>query len=365
MIKLMFSKRHKRKVYRLDAKINGKRFRRFFFRRADAEAAAYKIKHDTIARRYGLPIMAERPFLSELIEKRLASIKNHNEHTRATRVLNGLAELLQPSCCVDEVTKAGIQLYVEKRRMDGLKAQSVDRELNIIGAMLNEVDIYYPQLEQWRPPRLPRPKILDGRRERIWTASEIKAVLRELFAPRRDDERRPQSAFARFRVGRKVQFCLLNGVRHSEMNLIRPGDIDWQARTVRIRQGKTGNAKTIGPLETTSMAILREFAADSSTGPYVFSKGGNITPKFYKILKRACERAGVLYGKNTPGGLVLHDARHTATTHMLESGVSPATVKEWMGWSDSAYVLYYSHATTKSRTLAARSMERLAGKKTA
>jgi len=85
----------------------------------------------------------------------------------------------------------------------------------------------------------------------------------------------------------------------------------------------------------------------------------------YKILRRACERAGVLYGKNTAGGLVLHDARHTATTHMLESGVSPATVKEWMGWSDSAYVLYYSHATKKSRQLAARSMERLAGKKTA
>jgi len=48
---------------------------------------------------------------------------------------------------------------------------------------------------------------------------------------------------------------------------------------------------------------------------------------------------------------------------MLESGMSRATVKEWMGWSDS--VLYYSHAMKKSRQLAARSMERLAGKKTA
>jgi len=64
-------------------------------------------------------------------------------------------------------------------------------------------------------------------------------------------------------------------------------------------------------------------------GDYVFSRGGNITPKFYKILRRACQRARMLYGKNTPGGLMLHDARHTATTHLLESVVSPATVKEW------------------------------------
>src|SRR5262249_4867395 len=74
-------------------------------------------------------------------------------------------------------------------------------------------------LEQWRPPRVPRPKILNGRRERVWAENEIEAILGELFAPKREGERRP-SADARYRVGRKVQFCLLNGLRHSEMNLI-------------------------------------------------------------------------------------------------------------------------------------------------
>ena len=363
MIKVMFSKRHKCKVYRLDATVNGKRFRRYFFKKSEAEAVAYKIKHDEVAKRYGLPVAAERPFLSDLVEKRLAVIQNENEQTRATRVLNDLLQLLPKGYCVDELTKADLQKYVDKRRADGLKAQSIDRELNIIGAMVNQIDSFYPQLEQWRPPRMPRPKIIGGRRERVWSAHEIKSILGELFAPKREGEQ-TQSAVARFRVGRKVQFCLLNGVRHSEMNLIRPTDIDWNDRTIRIRQGKTGNYKTIGPLEATSIEILKEFCA-SREGEYVFSRGGNITPKFYKILRRACQRAGVLYGKNTPGGLVLHDARHTATTHLLESGVSPATVKEWMGWSESAFVLYYSHASKKSREKAGRALERLAGKKTA
>jgi integrase len=363
MIKTMFSRRHRQKVYRLDATVNGKRFRRFFLKKSEAEAVAYKIKHDAIARRYGLPVAAERPFLSDLIVKRLTAIANPNERTRATRVLNGLADVLPAGICVDEVTKAGIQLYVEKRQRDGVKAQSIDRELNIIAATLNSVDFYYPQLEQWRPPRMPRPKVFGGRRERIWSQHEIKAVLGELYAGRRNDEQE-QSVIGRVRVGRRVQFCLLNGVRTGEMAKIRKRDIDWQARKVRIEQGKTGNVKTIGPLGPASIEILKEFC-DQSENEFVFFRGKNITPKFYKILARACHRAGVLYGKNTPGGLVLYDSRHTATTHLLETGVSPATVKEWMGWSDSAFVLYYSHATEKSMEKAGRSLERLAGKKIA
>lgn len=363
MIKLMFSRRHKRKVYRLDATVNGKRFRRFFFRRSDAEAVAYKIKHDTIAKRYGMPVMAERPFLTDLIEKRLTVITNPDEHTRSTRVLNALAALLPSGYCVDEVTKADIQKYVEKRRDDGLKAQSIGRELNIINSMLTQTDVYYPQLEQWRPPRMPRPKVIDGRRERIWSESEMASVLGELFAPKRDGEQ-IQASFARYRVGRKVEFCLMNGVRHTEMNRIRPTDIDWIDRTIKIRQGKTGKMKTIGPVGARSITILKEFC-DARSGEYVFSRGGKINRRFYRILRTACERAGVLYGKNTPGGLILHDARHTATTHLLDSGVSPKTVQEWMGWADSSFVLYYSHATKKSREKAGRALDKLGAKKSA
>ncbi|MGI9067184.1 MAG: tyrosine-type recombinase/integrase [Pyrinomonadaceae bacterium] len=245
---------------------------------------------------------------------------------------------------------------------DELKPQSIDRELNIIVAMFNQAENYFPSLDQWRPPRIPRPKITDGRRERTWSENEIKVVLGELFAPKRDDEN-VQAAIARYRVGRKVQFCLLNGLRHSEMNLIPKTSIDWDARQIRIRQGKTGNYKVIGPLGPTSMEILREFS-DASKTDLLFSRSGNISPKFYRILREACERAGVPYGRSTRDGLVLHDARHTATTHLLESNVSPKTVQEWMGWSDKAFVLYYSHATKRSREEAGQSLERLAGRKT-
>lgn len=363
MIKLMFSKRHQRKVYRLDATVNGKRFRKFFFRRSDAEAVAYKIKHDEISRRYGLPVMSERPFLSDLVEKRLDALDGTSEHTRARRVLNSFLALVGVGYCVDELTKADIQKWVDKRRMEGLKPQSINRELTVIGSMLNTIDIYYPQLEQWRPPRMPKQKVLDGRRDRVWEPNEIESVLAQLFAPPMKDEQ-PQAALARHRVGKKLSFCLMSGVRHGEMAAIRKVDINWQSRTVRIKQQKTGKYKTIGPLGETQLLILREFY-DASSTQFVFNRGGKINRRIYKILKKACERADVPYGQNTLNGLVLHDARHTATTHLLESGINPRTIQEWMGWANSSFVMYYAHASKKSREKAGLALEELTGKKTA
>jgi integrase len=165
-------------------------------------------------------------------------------------------------------------------------------------------------------------------------------------------------------VGRIVQFCLLNGVRTGELAKIRKQDIDWRRRKIRIEQGKTGRVKTIGPMFNSALAILKECCGLSKTD-YVFFRGPNIPPKFYKILKRACERAGVRYGRGVEGGLVLYDSRHTATTKMLESGVPPRTVMEWMGWADKTFVLYYSVVTEESREKAGRAMERFAGKKIA
>lgn len=363
MIKPMFSKRHKRKVYRLDATVNGKRFRRFFFKRSEAEAVLYRIRHDEVARRYGLPVLAERPLLSDLIKKRLGMIDSQNEHTRASRVLNGLAALLPDGYCVDELTKADIQKYVDKRRVEGLLPQSINRELHCINTMLSQIDKHYPQLEQWRAPKMPHQKELTGRRERVWEVDEIKAVLSALFAPKREGEQ-IHAALARYRAGQKVRFSLLSGIRHGEMVAIRSADINWGAKTVRVRQGKTGRYKTVGPLHSTAMAILKEFH-EASVTEFVFSKHGQINKRIYRTLREACKRAGVPYGQKTPNGLVLHDARHTATTHLLESGISPKTVQEWMGWSDSSFVLYYSVASKKSREKAGRALEKLAGKKTA
>ena len=173
--------------------------------------------------------------------------------------------------------------------------------------MFNQAENYFPALEKWRPPRIPRPKILDGRRERTWSENEIKVVLGELFAPKRENEN-VRSAIARYKVGRKVQF------------------------TKVLPDSPRGLCKRRNS--------LRSGQEKRSTNPH-------------ETARRARD------------GLVRHEDRHTATTHLLESNVSSKSVQEWMGWSDKAFVLYYSHATRRSREEAGQSLERLAGGKTA
>lgn len=106
MIKQVFSRRLKRKVYRLDARLNGTRFRRFFLKRSDAETVAYKIKHDATMRPFGLRPTSERPMLSELSKRYADDIQNSREQTRSKRVLAQFCELLIPGIWVDEVTKS-------------------------------------------------------------------------------------------------------------------------------------------------------------------------------------------------------------------------------------------------------------------
>src|SRR5258708_7924215 len=139
MIKQVYSRRLKRNVYRLDTRLaHGIRFRKFFLRRCDAEAVAYKINHDATTRRFGLSMALDRPFLSELAKRYADDIQNSREQTRARRVLADFCNLLTPGLCVDEVTKADFKRYIDKRRQEDLKPQSIGRELNIVVAMFNQ-----------------------------------------------------------------------------------------------------------------------------------------------------------------------------------------------------------------------------------
>jgi hypothetical protein len=102
-------------VYRLDTRLShGIRFRRFFLKPSDAEAVAYKIKHDATTRRVGLSVALDHPMMSELAERYADDIQNSRERQRAKRVLADFCKLLTPGLCVDEVTKADCKRYIDK-----------------------------------------------------------------------------------------------------------------------------------------------------------------------------------------------------------------------------------------------------------
>lgn len=374
-IRKFYSKREK-KFWKYDAKaklywsygydirlVGGQRVREAgFMTESDAVAAVGRIRQSEKDKKYGFIPESAKPLLSAFIEKRLASIRNPRERSRSTRILGDLASVMPPRIKVTELTSAHIQLFVEKRFRDGLQPQSVSRELNSVAAALNSAAKLYSQLEQWVPPAMPRPKHSKGRRERIFTDDERRKLLEWLFAPRREGERGYQAA-ARRRVGLKVQFSLLTGMRHGEMSKIRKEHVDWDGRRLKVLGTKTqlvSNPTRYITLTRTMLSILKEFV-DASKTDYVFTRSGNDTPKFYQIFSAACAACGIPYGRQVPGGLVLHDARHTATTRMLQAGLDLATIQSVTGHSDKSMVLYYSHATPETSARAADVLEAYAG----
>ena len=78
-------------------------------------------------------------------------------------------------------------------------------------------------------------------------------------------------------------------------------------------------------------------------GEFVFCKTGNSITDHYLHFKAVRESSGIKYGGKTKGGLVTHDARHTAITKMLQAGIDLSTIGLISGHSDSHLILHYAH----------------------
>lgn len=361
MITPIFSKKLKKKVWKLDIRINNKRIRRLLHSKADAETVAHKLRHDSTLRRYGIRSISSSPALEDLIKRRCAVISNKNERKRATRVLNYLLNLLPRGTQVSQVSTSDLQLYVERRVKDGLQLQSVNRELNIISATLHAASQFYVELEQWVAPRIPRPKYAERRRERYIRDEEREAILKWLKEPRRAGEDK-QAVPARIRVGLMFEWACLTAMRHGEINNLQWSDIQWRNQTARVVDTKRDKYRYI-PITPTMKAILDE--RKDTKSKYVFTRSGGTPPNFYRILSDAVEGAGLVYGPDKKNGIILHDCRHTATTNLLRAGIDMSTIQSITGHSDQTMVLYYSHPSGETRARAAVALEASAGRKSA
>lgn len=91
-----------------------------------------------------------------------------------------------------------------------------------------------------------------------------------------------------------------------------------------------------------------------SDGPYYFAhrrkaeKARDYRGNIQKMLKRACKRARIPYGRKK-GGLTFHGLRHTATTRLVEAGVPLRIVQELGGWKSMRQLDRYAHPTEQAK----------------
>jgi integrase len=327
----------------------------------DAESAASAIKNLVKQAQHGIVPVKSRPTLAALIGHRLPTIANGHERQRAKRVLNAWLELLPDGFQIQAVETEHIRRYVERRQRDGQSPSSVDRELNIISATLNQADEFYPALAQWKRPKIPRQKLPKTRRERIITDDEYRRILAYLQRPRAVSE-----AFSpyqrRLRGALLLRFALLTGMRPKEIWKLRWEDIDTDNGRIRVRGTKTenrGNSLRYVPLTSDTASVIEQRQALAESLEYVFSISGSPRDPDYDLIKEACAANGIPYGRSVTNGFELYCARHTFTTKLLMAGLSLAEVGAITGHSDRELVLYYSHVVPESAARAVSALERI------
>lgn len=119
---------------------------------------------------------------------------------------------------------------------------------------------------------------------------------------------------------------------------------------LRFRRPKNGRTYTV-PVSRRLRAALD---ALPHAGPFIFGhRRTATTPALWRsivknLLARACQRAGVAYGR-TAGGITFHSLRHTGASRMIARGVDLRTVQDLGGWSDVRLLMRYVHPTTAAK----------------
>ena len=244
---------------------------------------------------------------------------------------------------VDRIERVDVEKFAMVLARSGMAANTRVNVLNLLSAMFDlAVDRGWTVRNPVRGVARPRGGSADPD-IRYLTMEEVEAVLRAIPDDRLGHVERPLYVAA-----------AMTGMRQGELVALRWGDVDWEAKRIRVRRsyvrGEFGTPKSrrssrsvpltdrlAGELHRHWEASVYKqdddlvFAHPASRKPGTPLDGSNVLKRF----KRALARAGVR-------DVRFHDLRHTFGTRMAAAGVPMRTLQEWMGHRDFATTLVYA-----------------------
>lgn len=290
------------------------------------------------------------PLFSALAQRFIAHVETRHENKPQTVVFyaSKLSRLLEfapiATARIDRIEEGTIEEYVVARRAT-VGPATVNRELATLRRMLRLA-------HEWKEiHRVPRIRLLSGERVRDFVLSRKQE---EIYL-----------AACRQPLHDIALLMLETGLRIGETINLEWTDIILEpvngARFgfLRVREGKSKNARRIIPLTDRASAMLTS-RRGSGASRFVFAnREGNpyVGTSLNHLHRDVC--APKLEGKRRPifpADFVLHSLRHTMLTRLGESGVDAFTIMRIAGHSSIVVSQRYIHPTPEA---VERAFERL------
>jgi len=130
------------------------------------------------------------------------------------------------------------------------------------------------------------------------------------------------------------------GLRGQEVINLKISDIDFERKTIHIRQSKYKKDRIV-PLSDYMAQGLKKYIEAEHPHIYLFNGKGPdsqySTRGLSWVMRQALKRTGIQKEVN------LHSLRHSYATHLLEEGVNIVTVKELLGHAHITTTMIYLH----------------------
>lgn len=334
-----------------------KRKRLQYARRADAETAMREIETEKRNARLGLlkPKKEKEIFLWQLLDRHRETYTKRHRQLLATRVYTLFLSLLPEGIKVTELKTADFQKYVERRSPE-VNAKTVNHELGVITPALKSGYLYFPELDGWQMPFVPRIAGANRRRERLVTDAEKQALL-DYLRRAREPEELGKNYFHRIRLANWIEFKALTGFRRKEIAALKKTSYDHkECALVNVWRYKTKKPTQYFPLTKRAAEIIEERLELEPESEFIFTPDGLPIRSNYRSLKKICEHLKIPYGRNVVGGFVLHDLKHNFATDMSQI-TDISTLRELTSNSSDSLNVYL-HTDKKRMKAAVRKLEK-------
>ena len=123
------------------------------------------------------------------------------------------------------------------------------------------------------------------------------------------------------------------GMRKGEILPLTWNKVNFKDRVIELEAADTkDNEPRAVPICDELLKVLKGIPRGIHTG-YVFPYKGRPMKDIRNAIKKACERAKILYGWDIKGGFVFHDLRNTFNTNMRKAGVPESIIMKITGHS--------------------------------